>query len=87
MNSDEKKISVTVRSFIASSKSKVRFDLGQPFEFNLPYKSNVGELAQQILKENTNRLGIISINGKVVSEKAVLAHGDKVDLFALVSGG
>jgi sulfur carrier protein ThiS len=47
----------------------------------------VGKLLEKIFAERVNRIGMVAINGKVVEGRALLADGDRVDVYELLGGG
>ena len=80
-------ITVTVRSFIPSRESIEGYELGRPFEIELPRGVTLEGLAQRILSKNINQLGIMAVNGEVAKKNLVLSQGDQIDLYALIDGG
>ena len=81
------KISVTVRSFIPPQEFLEGYELGLPFPMAMPLGTTLGELAQKILGQNVNQLGISAVNGQLAKANLLLADEDKIDFFALIEGG
>ncbi len=80
-------ITVTVRSFISPRESVEGYELGRPFQIELPRGITLGELAERILSKNINQLGMMAVNGGVAKQNLVLSQGDRIDLYALIDGG
>jgi sulfur carrier protein ThiS len=80
------KVTVRVRCFIPRHPDK-GYELGMPFEMDLPRGTTLGELSQGIVAENIDELGIMAVNGEVAPKDLVLSEGDKIDFYALIEGG
>jgi hypothetical protein len=87
MNSDKKIFSVIVKSFIPPNEPMDDFHLGRAFKINLSGVITLGEFTQSFFYKDANQIGMITVNGQMVSEKAVLFEGDKIDLYPLLEGG
>ncbi len=80
-------ITVTIRSFVPPDALIVGFDLGKPFQLELPDKATLGELIKKLFSKNADQIGVIAVNGKLAAKNAILSGGDKVDLYELLGGG
>jgi sulfur carrier protein ThiS len=80
-------MTVTVRSFISPVKLFEGFELGKPFEFQVPVSSTLGDLVKEVLAENMKAIGVMAVNGEVAHEEYNLSLGDKIDIYPLLEGG
>lgn len=80
-------MTVNVRTFITPSKKVEGFELGKPFEFQMPINSTLGDLVKEILSEKCRVIGFVAVNGDVALEGRRLSSGDKIDIYPLLEGG
>ncbi|MEW6262695.1 MAG: hypothetical protein AB1641_06415 [Thermodesulfobacteriota bacterium] len=78
---------ITVRSYVPPAESWPGFDLGTDLTVDLPSGTTVGEMARRMLGSNVNRLGLVSVEGRLVKDDHVLLEGEKVSFFQLLDGG
>jgi len=85
----EKKSSITikVRSYVSPDRPIPGFRLGEAFKVNVKDGLTLKELLQDYFSEKAQEIGIMAVNGKLVSERATLSDEDSVDLFVLLDGG
>ena len=79
-------ISITFRSFVLPPDAKDDYPPANPFSLRLPPGTEVGKIVDRIFAEKVNQIGMVVINGKVAERNVLLAEGDRVDAYALLSG-
>lgn len=83
----EDSITVMIKSYIPPDEPLGDFHLGEYFKMNLPGRITLGELTRKIFSKNVDQIGMITVNGRIASEKTVLSPGDQIDLYPLLEGG
>ena len=79
-------IFIIFRSFVLPPDAKDDYLPGKPISLRLPAGTEVGKIIDRIFAEKVNHIGMVVINGKVAERNIVLAEGDRVDVYALLSG-
>lgn len=87
MDEKENSIAITLRSFVLPPDSEDDFPIGKPLPLRVSPGTPVGKLLEKVFAERVNRIGMVAINGKVVEGRALLADGDRVDVYELLGGG
>ena len=87
MNEEENSIAITYRSFVLPPGSEDDFPIGKPLPLRVPPGTPVGKILEKIFAERVNRIGMVAINGRIVEGTALLADGDRVDIYELLGGG
>jgi len=87
MDEKDNSIEIILRSFVLPPESGDDFPIGQPLPVRVSPGIPVEKLLEKIFAERVNQIGIVVINGKVAEGKALLADGDRVDVYEPLGGG
>jgi sulfur carrier protein ThiS len=87
MKNDNELIRVTITSFLSPNEPVEGFKIGEPFTYQLAQNTSLGELIQRMFSRKISQVGLIAVNGQIVSEGVILCRGDRIDLYALLDGG
>jgi len=80
-------ITVTIRSFVPPYPPMEGYEVGKPFRIEVPKGITLGDLAERILSQNRDQMGIMAVNGHLARKDRVLSPGDRIDFYALIDGG
>ena len=77
---------IKVKLFASLQRYNSDMQAGQPFEVELPEKSNIGALIKH-LEIRANEVKVTYVNGRARAELYRLKDGDEVGIFPPVGGG